>query len=80
MHYQAHPKMHCKDMVKYLRISIDDGKENIPLTRSTTDPTSANDHVEYSDLFGLAPIWSGRLAALCIGCGSADFAAGVAWI
>ena len=32
-----------------------------------------------SDLFGLAPIWSGRLAALCIGCGSADFAAGVAW-
>lgn len=47
MHYQAHPKMHCKDMVKYLRISIDDGKENIPLTRSTTDPASTNDHVEY---------------------------------
>src|SRR6266567_8170273 len=33
-----------------------------------------------SDLFGLAPIWSGRLAPLCIGCGSGDFAAGVAWI
>jgi len=33
-----------------------------------------------SDLFGPAPIWSGRLAPLCIGCGSGDFAAGVAWI
>jgi len=36
--------------------------------------------VRFSDLFGLAPIWSGRLAPLCIGCGSGDFAAGVAWI
>ena len=33
-----------------------------------------------SDLFGLAPIWSGRPAPLCIGCGSGDFAAGAAWI
>jgi hypothetical protein len=29
------------------------------------------------DLFGLAPIWSGRPAPLYIGCGSGDFAAGV---
>ena len=36
--------------------------------------------VATSGLFGLAPIWSGRLAALCIGCGSANFVAGVAWI
>ena len=33
-----------------------------------------------SDLFGSDPFWRGWLEPICIGCGSADFFAGVEWI
>ena len=42
--------------------------------------TSNFDMIGVSDLFGPAPIWSGQLAPLCIGCGSTDFIDGAAWI